>query len=100
MENIKELMTSYDKAQRAGSQAAIIRKQVIPLIKKANLTKTKFNFGDRNIFYHSYNDYEGITQRLIKSVIEEKYPHINSKQFISDLYTARKRKQIETLKVK
>jgi len=96
---IKELMTRYDQAQRASTEAAKLRKQLVALLKDSELTKTKFNFGDRNISFHRYNDYENVTQRLIRSVIVEKYPNIDANQFIADLYAARKSHPVETLRV-
>lgn len=99
IQQIKELMAKYDQAHRAGLQAAILRKQLIPLLKNADLTKTKFNFGDRTINFHSYNDYENITQQLIKSVVKEKYPNVNAECLIGDIRAARKYKKIETLRV-
>ena len=99
LQKIKELMTRYDQAQRASSEAAKLRRQLVPLLKDLELTKTKFNFGDRNISFHKYNDYENVTQRLIRSVITEKYPGIDPSQFIADLYAARKSRSIETLRV-
>jgi hypothetical protein len=99
MERIKELMNRYNAAQRASCDAQAIRKQLVPLLKNTNLTKTKFNFGDRKIGFHSYNDYEGITQKLVKTVIAKKYPQINPEQFVQDLLAARKCKRVETLQV-
>lgn len=98
LQKIKELMTLYDQAQRASSETAKLRKQLVSLLKDAELTKTKFNFGDRNISFHKYNDYEKITQRLIRSVIVEKYPNIDADKFIADLYAARKSRSIDTLR--
>jgi hypothetical protein len=95
---IKELMTRYNRAQQAGCEATVLRRQLVPLLKNNGLTKTKFDFGDRTISYHTYNDYESITQRLIKAVIREKYPHINADQFVADVYGARKCKHIETVR--
>lgn len=95
---VKDLMARYDRAQRAGNEAASLRKQIVPLLKDAGLTKTKFNFGDRVIMYYNYNDYENITQKLVKSVIAQKYPQLNAEQFVADLYAARKCKSIETLR--
>lgn len=98
MNEIKELMQQYDRAQRASQSVASIRKRLVLLLKQAGMTKTKFNFGDRNISYHTYGSYEELTQRLIRSVVKEKYPQIDSEQFIADLYAARKRRTVETLK--
>lgn len=98
IQKIKELMTRYNSAQQAGCEAAAIRKQLVPLIKRTGLTKTKFDFGNRTIGFHSYNDYESITKKLIQSVIRDKYPQINAEQFSADLYAARKCKPVETLR--
>lgn len=91
-------MHRYDKAQRATQEATALRKQIVPLLKEADMTKTKFNFGDRTISYHSYGDYEGITQALVRRLIREKYPEIDSEQFIADLWGSRKKKTVETLR--
>lgn len=99
MENIKQLMHKYDKVQRATQEAPALRKQIVPLLKEAGMTKTKFNFGDRTISYHSYGDYEGITQALVRRLVNEKYPEIDSEQFIADLWGSRKKRTVETLRV-
>ena len=62
------------------------------------LTDTKFNFTDRSIGYHKYICKEEITQKLIKSVIQQKYPQRNPDKFIADLCSARKSRTTETLK--
>ena len=97
--HIKELLYKYDQSQRAGQEATKLKKQLVPLIKSAGLTKTKFNFGDRTIAYSTYSTHDDITQRLMRSVITKKYPQINVEQFITDIYGSRKRRTIDTLKV-
>lgn len=99
MDRIKELMTRYDQAQRASCEAAQLRKQLVPLLRSNNLTSTKFDFGDRSIKYHSYNDYENITQQLIRAVLREKYPQVDANRVIADICAARKSKKVETLRV-
>lgn len=99
MDNVKDLMNRYNKAQLASLEATRLRKQLIPLLKNEGLTKTKFDFGDRVIKYHNYTDHEGITQALIKNVIRQKYPQIDPDQFVKDLYGARSKKRIETIRV-
>lgn len=99
LQKIKALMTRFNHAQLASCEATALRRQIVPLLKTAGLTKTKFDFGTRSVSYHTYNDYEAITQRLIKSVIRQKYPQINAEQFVKDLYAARQCKNIETLRV-
>lgn len=99
MEKIKELMTLYNKAQLASQEATALRKQLIPLVKSAGLTGTKFDFGDRSISYHNYHNYEDITQKLLKRVLAEKYPRMNAEQFIKDVYDSRIRKDVDTLRV-
>lgn len=99
IDEIKDLMTKYNRAQQASTEAAAIRKRLVPLVKKAGLTKTKFDFGDRSISYHNYNVYDSITKNLIISVVRNKYPHINAEQLAADIYAARQRKPVETLRV-
>jgi hypothetical protein len=99
MENIKELMTRYNKAQQGNQEATSLRKELIPLLKGAGLTKTKFDFGDRSISFHSYSNYEEVTQKLIRRLLIASYPQINPDQFIEDLYAARTKKSVETLRV-
>lgn len=99
MTRIKTLMNRYDQVQRSSAEASTLRKQLVPLLKQAELTKTKFNFGDRTISYHYYNSYENITQQLIRSVISKKYPQINPDKFLDDLRAARKSTPTETLRV-
>lgn len=99
MTRIKTLMNRYDQLQRSNNEAAALRKQLVQLLKQAELTKTKFNFGDRTISYHYYNNYENITQQLIRSVIKDKYPQINADRFLADVCAARKSKPAETLRV-
>jgi len=94
---IKELMARYHKLQQMRSELEAIRSQLIPLIKQEGLTKTKFDFGNQIIKYSNYNDYGSINKTLIRTVIGEKYPHINAEQFVADLYASRKCKHVETL---
>lgn len=99
VEDIKSMIQQYNKAQQMSLLMAPLRKKLVPLLKENNMTKTKFNFGDRVICYHSRGCYEEITQGLIKKVIREKYPQLNAEQFVTDLYDSRKKKTVETLKV-
>lgn len=99
LSQIKELMHKYDRIQRASQETASLRKKLIPMLKSAGLSKTKFNFGDRTIGLNTYNSYEEVTQRLIRSVIVDKYPQLDAEQFVTDLYAARKRRSIDTLKI-
>ena len=75
LQKIKELMTRYDQAQRASSEAAKLRRQLVPLLKDLELTKTKFNFGDRNISFHKYNgdlyDFNGSNHSFTLLITEE-----------------------------
>jgi len=72
IEEIKELMHQYNRAQLAAAEAMTIRRRLIPLLKQHNLTGTKFNFGDRVISYHNYSTPEGLTQKLLTEVLEER----------------------------
>jgi hypothetical protein len=99
IQRVKELMTSYNKAHQASQQMESIKKQLVPLLKRTGMVKTKFDFGDHSIGFHSYKSPESINKALIERVIKEKYPQINSKQFIYDLYTARNSKTLETIRV-
>jgi hypothetical protein len=98
IDQIKSLMNKYNQAQQAAREADTLKKQLVPLLKAQNLTDTKFNFTDRSIGYHKYICKEEITQKLIKSVIQQKYPQINPDKFIADLCSARKSRTTETLK--
>ena len=99
MDNIRDLMTRYNRAQQASLETTSLRKQLVPMLKGAGLTKTKFDFGDRTISYHVYSSYEELTQKLIKKVIADKYPQIDPDQFVKDVYAARAKKSVETLQV-
>ena len=99
VQRIKELIASYNKAYQASQQLLSLRKQLVPLLKRADMVNTKFDLGDHTIGFHSYNSHESINKALIERVISAKYPQINAKQFIADLYAARKPKTLETIRV-
>jgi 23S rRNA maturation-related 3'-5' exoribonuclease YhaM len=99
MENIKGLMTRYNKAQQASQDAAALRKELVHLLKEEGLTKAKFDFGERSVSYHSYNKHEDITQKLIKRMIVDRYPQVNADNFMKDLNAIRTKKLVETLQV-
>jgi len=99
VQRVKELIASYDKAYQASQQMAELRKQLVPLLKRTGMVKTKFDFGDHSIGFHSYGTHESINKALLERVIVSKYPQINAKQFIADVYAARKSKTLETIRV-
>jgi 5-methylcytosine-specific restriction endonuclease McrBC GTP-binding regulatory subunit McrB len=99
MEKIKEMIHRYYTVQQASQEAAKLRKQLVPSLKEAGLTNTKFNFGDKNISYHSYNSHEEITQKMVRQFVQNKYPHIDAEQFVVDLWNTRKKKTVETIRV-
>ena len=99
MDNVRTKMNKFYQAQKAGSEAAVLRKEIVTMLKDTNLTKSKFDFQDRVIVYDKYTDYEGITQKQIRFVLEQYYPNIPADVFVKQVYDARKKKTIETLKV-
>lgn len=94
---VKDLVHQYYVAQKNGRKAAQLRKQLIPLLKKAGMTGTRFEFPDTVISYLSYNKPGNITQKLIKDVVLKYYPSINAEQFIKTLLAARVKRTIETV---
>lgn len=98
MDDIKEKIRRYYEVQQASTEAAALRKQLVPLLKQAELTKTKFDFGDKTVGYDSYYDYESITQKQIRQVLSQ-YPQIDADLFVKQVYDARKKKLVETVKV-
>ena len=99
MDRIKELVRRYNQAHKATAELTEIKKELVPLLKRAGLTATKFNFGDRSLSYSKYYAMDGPSQKLIKQYLYERHPNINADVFVTDLYAMRQRKLVETIKI-
>jgi len=98
MAKVKDLVNRYYKAYVNSKDLAKAKERLVKVLKESSLTKTKFEFDEGNIVYHKYEDNEGITQKLIKKVLVEHYPSINSEEFMNILRSSRERKTVETIK--
>jgi hypothetical protein len=98
-DELKQLVKRYNDAYEASKMLPELKARILPLIKSQNLQRIKFNFGSHSIGYHSYNDYDGVTQKMIKETLERYYPNINKDEFIKKLLSSRRQKQIETLRI-
>jgi hypothetical protein len=98
-EELKQLIKRYNEAYEASKMLPELKYRIIPAIKSQNLQKVKFNFGSHTIGFHSYTDYEGISQKMIKDTLMKYYPNVNKEEFMSRLLSGRKKKQVETLSV-
>jgi hypothetical protein len=97
--DIKALIKQYNQALEVSKQLPALRARIIPALKNEGMQNTKFNFGDYSIGYHSYNDHDGISQKLIKQVLTTYYPNVNSNEFMQRLLNERKLKKVETIKI-
>ena len=98
-EEVKALIKRYNEAYEASKQLPALKARIIPALKAHHMEKAKFNFGDHMIVYHSYLDHDGISQRMIKDTLGRYYPNINKDEFMGNLLSMRKQKQVETLKI-
>ncbi len=98
-EELKQLVKRYNDAYEASKLLPELKARILPLIKAQNLQRIKFNFGSHSIGYHSYNDYDGVTQKMIKETLEMYYPNINKDEFMKRLLSSRRQKQTETLRI-
>jgi predicted transcriptional regulator len=99
MSELKEILKRYQYAHRYSQKLPKLKAELIDTIKKENLTKNIFEINDTKITYHQYEDKEGITQKLIREVIQKSYPTLDGEEFIRRLCTARKLRKVETIKV-
>lgn len=99
MEEIKGLVRRYYDLQRASEELPQLRGALVTRLKAANMTKAKFNFGDRVIQYSAYQDQGSITQKLLREYLARHYPQIDAEHFITGLYGSRKAKTVETIRV-
>ena len=99
IQEIKDTMDKFYNAQKASTEVAQLRRKLVVMLKKSDLTKAKFNFSDRTIQYSSYSSFEDITQKQIRQVINQYYPQISADNFVKQVYEARGKKIVETLKV-
>lgn len=96
---LKSLIKQYNQAYESSKQLAVLKSRIIPALKRENMQSTKFNFGDYSIGYHSYNDHDSISQKLIKEALVKYYPTINTTEFMNRLLSERKLKNVETIKI-
>ena len=75
------------------------RKELVPLIKQNALTNTKFDYGDRYLRYRVYNEYGQISQKVLRQVLQAKYPEINADNFINEVLSQRKLTRKETVEI-
>ena len=99
MDDVKDLVNRYYNAQKAASLANELRQELVKKLKQHGLTTAKFNFNDRTIQYETHQDYEGISQKLLKRALELYYPQIDSRQFINNVCSLRNKKVVETIRV-
>jgi hypothetical protein len=98
-EELKALIKRYNEAYEASKQLPALKSRIIPALKAQHMEKVKFNFGDHMIIYHNYTDHDGISQRMIKETLTRYYPNFNKEEFMGRLLSARKERQVETLKI-
>jgi hypothetical protein len=96
LEKIKPLMKEYHHALVAADRAAVLKLQLIPLLRDSQWSSTPFNFADRTIKYQSQERADSLSQRLINSVLRREYPEI-ADEVMHKILAARKRKTYETL---
>lgn len=82
---LKEVYDVSIEIDRNKKKYESLRQEIIPMLVKNNLTKTKFDFGDKIIYYKRQTDRAGLSQKLIKNFLESEYPEINHKQFMTGL---------------
>ena len=99
MSELKEILKRYQYAHRYSQKLPKLKAELIQTIKKENLTETVFEINDTKITYHQYEDKDGITQKLIREVIQKSYPTLDADAFIRRLCAARKLRTVETIKV-
>lgn len=98
-EELKSLVRQYNQAYEASKMLPALRARIIPVIKSQRLERTKFNFGDHAIGFHSYIDNDGLTQKLVKETLDKFYPQINKDDFMKRMLSLRKQRSVETLKI-
>lgn len=97
---LRELVQQYRDAQSYVKKSQVLKTEIIDLLKKEQLTKAKFNFGNQEIGYSCYKSFDSISQQLIKQVLNKHYPTIDHDKFIQLIKQERKSKYIETLNIK
>jgi len=99
MSELKDLVKQYQYAHRYSQKLPKLKAELISAIKKEKLTGTVFEINDTKIAYHQYEDKDGITQKLIREVLQKSYPTLDAEVFIRTLCAARKPHKVETIKV-
>lgn len=96
---VKDLVRRYNAAHEAYSELNNIKEQLLPLLIRHSLTKTKFSFGDRTLSYNKYNAYNGINKGCLREYLHNRHPTIDAEKFIEELYASRKQHSVETIQV-
>jgi hypothetical protein len=99
MSDLKELVKQYQYAYRYAQKLPKLRVELIQAIKKERLQTSVFEINDTKLTYQQYEDKDGITQKLIRSVLQESYPNLDAERFIQTICAARKTRKVETIKV-
>lgn len=97
-QRLKELIHRYDQLNEQSRELYKMKKQIVAELKELNMTKCRFDFGDHSLKYCSFNDYEGITQKLIRETISREYPQVDAQKLTTKIAAGRKKRVVETFR--
>jgi len=96
---LDELHKVSQRKDAAVKEMEQLKSDLVPMVKHANLTNTKFDYGDKKLKYSLLKEYGGITQKGIKLVLQNHYPSIDPQQFMNQVLATRTYKERETIDI-
>lgn len=96
---LKQLISQYNTVQQEAQKLPMLKKRLIEMLKRENLTNSKFNFGSHTLKYHKYTRPGQITQKSIELYIAEHYPSLDAQSVASSIAAQRPKFTTETIKI-
>ena len=98
-DQLRNKLKRYNQIVEMSKQLPALKKEIMDLMRKEQLTNKKFKFDNNVISYQTSTAYQGLSQKHIKQTLEKYYPQLDATEITKRIAGSRRKETKETLHV-